>query len=1028
MYAGFDLDIICGKMTIRLIQANLICLSLLAVTPVWGEDSLIDFNRDVRPILADKCLQCHGPDANARQADLRLDIESSVRSDRDGYSVVVAGQPDGSELIRRISSADDDERMPPVDANLKLSAREKKVLRQWIAEGATWAGHWSFEPIDEIEVPSLTDADGCQNEIDHFVLRQLRRHDLQPSPPASRQTLIRRLSLDLIGLPPTPEQTAAFVQDRHPGAYERLVDRLLADPRYGERMSLPWLDAARYADTDGYQNDGPRSMWRWRDWVIDALNHNMPFDQFTIEQLAGDWIPGATLDQQIATGFNRNHRYNSESGLVQEEFLLENAVDRVDTVATVWMGVTMGCARCHDHKFDPFSQREYYQLVAFFDNVSESGRAVKFGNSEPWVVAPTEAQSHELTQLARDVAEAKQALLQAESEIELALEDFDHQSKEIDDSSAVISTGLTHRYLHDGPVADLDGNTTTNLGKGPIVQCEQRNSVSFWIEPRGDDGVVISVQPKSKGNLSRPGLSVELVDGRLQYFIITRWIAGVGAVETADLLPTNQWTHVVLTNDGSQSARGMSVFLNGRLAPTKILYNTNSNVIAEAQHPVCIGGNADGSSFDGRLKDLRFYKRTLPEDEIELLTATDSPSRILKTNPRDRTTQQHAVLRAWFLEHRAPDELKQVASGYIDARAKHQSFYDGLPTTMVMDHESDRPTHVRRRGVYSDHGDEVSPGTPTILPSSEATNRLDFAKWLVSDQHPLTSRVAVNRYWQQFFGRGLVDTPEDFGVQGSPPSHPDLLDWLAHDFQDSHWDVKRLHRKIVTSATYRQRSDSASERIDQDPTNRWLSRSPRKRLPAHLIRDQALAVAGLLVPEVGGPSVSPYQPADLWKSLSNMQYKQSKGAGLYRRSLYTIWKRTLVPPTMSILDAADRENCSVRPQRTNTPLQALTLLNETAFVEAARGLATRMISRKSDPIAYGFQLVAGRQPNETELQLLAAALDQYRSAYRDQPEAARKLLCVGESSFDPDADSIELAALTVLANMMLNLDEVITCE
>ena len=1020
----------CTAIMLRVMNVRLIGMMFaLALATVCGANDLpVKFDRDVRPILADKCFQCHGPDSAARQADLRLDRQSEDQTVRGVDSVVTANQPDQSELISRIESEDADYRMPPTSAHLKLSGHEKKVLRQWITQGATWKGHWSFEPIEPPKTPDLQDDDWCRNKLDHFVLRQIRQRGLQPSDEADRRTLLRRLSLDLIGLPPTPEETEPFVNDSRPNAYQRVVDRLLADPRYGERMSLPWLDAARYADTDGYQNDGPRYMWRWRDWVIDALNSNMPFDQFTIEQLAGDWIPGATLDQQIATGFNRNHRYNSESGLVAEEFLLENAVDRVDTVSTVWMGITMGCARCHDHKFDPFLQREYYQLVALFNDVSESGRAVKFGNSEPWVVAPTESQSKQLASLQRKVTAAENALQRAIPRVDLALQSFLQTRNSDAQVLPVVSRGLTHRYLTEREPIELDGRTSKQLDVGPVIECNTRNSVAFWVRPQQQNGVIVSVQPKRLGDLERRGFRVELVDGKLRYFIITRWIAGVGAVETHQTLSNDKWTHVVLTNDGSQSTRGMAVFVDGQRVPTTTLYNTNSNVGPKGKFPVHVGGDPIGGSFAGQLMDLRFYNRTLRNDEISLLAIEPSVANILRTPAGDRTAHQHNVVRAWFLEHHAPANLKQLAENYASAYAAHERFYDSLPTTMVMDHRIDRPTYVRRRGVYNDHGEEVSAGTPSVLPQSNAANRLDFAKWLVDGHHPLTARVAVNRYWQLFFGRGLVETPEDFGVQGSRPSHPDLLDHLAYDFQNCKWDVKRLHRKIVTSATYRQTSIADSSLIDKDPANRWLARAPRKRLAAHLIRDQALAASGLVVQDIGGPSVSPYQPAGLWKSLSNMEYKQSTGAGLYRRSLYTIWKRTLVPPTMSILDAADRENCTVRPKRTNTPLQALTLLNEVTFVEAARGLAARMLARKSDSVQYGFQLVTGRPPSDAELQVLQSALAQYRQAYRNRRKAAQRLLSVGDSPYDQSVDPIELAAYTVLANMMLNLDETITCE
>jgi len=1016
----------------------------------------VDFNRDIRPILSDNCFKCHGPDEAMREADLRLDSQEGITTDLGGgFYPVVPGKPDESEIIWRIETADELDLMPPIDSNLVLSNEEKQLLSQWISEGAEWKGHWSFEAVQRPALPTPSKSNWVRNGIDAFVMAKLESKDLTPSPEADRTTLIRRLTLDLTGLPPTPSEVTAFLADKSPGAYERLVDRLLASPRFGETMALPWLEAARYADTDGYQNDGPRTMWRWRDWVIDAYNRNLSFDQFTIEQLAGDLLPDPSLDQILATGFNRNHRYNSEAGLVPEEFLLENAVDRVDTTSTVWMGMTIACARCHDHKYDPISTREYYQLVSIFDNVPESGRAVKFGNSEPWITTPTTEQAAELAILDQQVAAAFSRRKEAAAQIELAINSWEKQGALKLDEDQVLTRALIghfpftsddpgHKLDDPGPIyvpgireeaVRFDGTSKLALPSEANFLCNERFSVAFWLKPSHiGDGVILS---KQGTNSIRPGLVVDLNDGKLQFSIITRWIAGVGAIETLDPMAPGEWVHVTLTNDGSQSATGMQIMLNGTPTTTRIVHNTNSNVIKPAKGArLFVGGGVVGKKFVGTVDDLRIYDLTLRPDEAAILAEPDSLESIAAKKPLTRDAAEVAKWQHYFLSIIADEPLAQFEAAIHTAWMERQAFHDQLPTTMIMSEMSPtRPTHVRTRGVYHQLGEQVQDELPAIFPDypeGSPHNRLGFAQWLVSGNHPLTGRVAVNRYWLKYFGRGLVKSAEDFGVQGDWPSHPALLDWLADEFVATGWDIKAMQKLIVTSATYRQQSRVTPELLEVDPHNELLSRGPRQRLSAHALRDQALATSGLLNEQLGGPSVSPYQPEKLWEQMSNMKYKQSSGEDLYRRSLYTIWKRTVPPPSMALMDAADRESCIVSPKRTNTPLQALALLNEKMFVEAARNLGQRLIteggSSLAEQIDFGFRTVTAREPRPAEQQLLQQAYQDYRDVYLRDKDAAAALIAVGESPVPASLDPRELAAATAFANVLLNLDETLTKE
>ena len=807
-------DSVCKGAIIRSRNRKCVAVALLTTMQVAGaiaDAQEIDFSRDIRPILSDYCFPCHGPDGESRQAELRLDKASDTESFRGGYHVIEPGDADGSELIRRLLSTDVDEMMPPADSSRRPSPTQIKILRQWIDGGAKYGSHWAWNPVTRPNIPS---PDGWPkslqqwpiNPIDSFLASRLVAAGLQPSREAKRVTLIRRLSLDLIGLPPTPDEVDAFLSDQSSDAYERVVDRLLASPHFGERMAVDWLDAARYADTNGYQVDRDREAYAWRDWVIAAFNANMPFDQFTIEQIAGDLLPEPSIDQRVATGFHRNHMMNEEGGIIPEEFLAEYCADRVETTATVWLGQTFTCTRCHDHKFDPFTQRDYYGMFAFFHNVTESGVGL-YGSS---------------------------------------------------------------------------------------------------------------IRENNPPQLQLPSPELEARKAEL----------------------------------------------------------------AAALEPL--------------------------QKQLEAIVEADAV---------------HA-------------ELKEQVEA---AQKKVKEANLAIPTTLVMaEMEKPRETFILIRGAYDKPGDRVHPATPALLPplpDGTPRNRLGLARWLVSETNPLTARVTVNRFWQSFFGTGIVSSSEDFGSQGQYPTHPLLLDWLASEFVSSGWDMKAMVRLMVTSATYRQDSRRRGEQDALDPENRLLARGPRYRLPAESIRDQTLAASGLLVRTIGGPSVKPYHPAGLYEQVAaggNSKYVQDKGDSLYRRSLYTYWKRSVPNPAMLAFDAPFREACVVRRSRTNTPMQALNLMNDPTYVESARFLANRAIMEGGDSIvsriSYGFRLVLARQPLPAELDILTVSLERSLTEYELVPAAASEMTGVGDSVVAGDANPAELAAYTVVMSTILNLDEAVTRE
>ncbi len=822
--------------------AIVLALVLSGICPCASAAEGIDFDSEVRPILSDNCFACHGPDGNSREADLRLDTREGLFGDEGDDGTVVPGDPEESELIRRISSDDPDEIMPPPESHLTLRADQIETLKKWVEEGASWQQHWAFVRPESPELPAVRQAAWPKNAIDHFVLARLERESLTPSPEADRERLLRRVSLDLTGLPPTLDEIDAFLSDKRPGAYERVVDRLLASPAYGERMAWPWLDAARYADSNGYQDDRERTMWPWRDWVVGAMNDNMSFDQFTIEQLAGDMLPDSTDKQQLATGFCRNHMINGEGGRIHEENRVEYIFDQIETVGTIWLGLTMNCSRCHDHKFDPFSQEDYYKFFAIFNQTPVTGRG-RNPQTPPVLEIVTDKQKTRLAVLDAKLPELREELTEFEK-------DFFPRSKD------------------------------QNIGDTDKVR-KQSDYIRSVLN--------LPVQRRDAGHL-----------------------------------------------------RGL----------------------------------------------VKTFEKEFPD----YVTAVGK-------------------LRAPLQER--------------------ETLYSAIPRVMVMgEREKPRQTFILTKGLYNQRGDEVQAGLPSALPAvpeDAAKNRLTMARWLVDAQHPLTARVTVNRYWQLFFGTGLVKTSENLGSQGEQPSHPKLLDFLATQFQESGWDVKALHRMIVTSATYRQSAVSAAELRERDPDNRLLARGPRHRIPSWMMRDQALAVSGLLTRRMGGPPVKPYQPAGLWTeaTFGRKVYRKDSGENLYRRSLYTFWRR-IIGPTM-FFDTAKRQTCVVRTARTNSPLHTLVTLNDITYVEAARMLAQRVIQdAEATPAArltMAFRLATSRRPSEEELGVLVRRAESLMQHFAADEKAAKDLVNVGDAARDEEIGLAEHAAYSSVCLAILNLDE-----
>ena len=989
----------------------------------------VQFNRDIRPILSDRCFACHGPDAGNRKSKLRLDVEAEAKEDLGGgRRGIVAGDPDKSGVMRRVVSTNKTLRMPPAYlGHAALTAGQIDLLRRWIAEGGRYQSHWSFVPPVKAKLPAVRDAGWARNAVDRFVLARLEKEGLTPSARADKARLLRRVTLDLTGLAPTPEETRAFVADDSDGAYERVVERLLASPRYAERMAIRWLEAARYADTNGYQSDGPRDMWRWRDWVIEAFHKNKPFDEFTVEQIAGDLLPGARLDQKIATGFQRNHRTSAEGGIVDEEFRVEYVADRTETTATVWLGATMGCARCHDHKYDPFPQKDFYRLFAFYNNVPEKGFVYNFGNEEPFIKAPLPEQARKLAELeqAARVAQARvDGLAQVARE---AQQKWEKRARELP-TDWVPSEALGLRADGGG---EFDGKRELEIAPATEVRLNFRDPFTFaaWIEPREGKGAILS---KAEDYWEGTGHGLYLVDGKLRLHVVFRWTDLGFRVETEEAIPLGVRQHVAVTYDGSMKAKNARIYVNGRPMKMKILFDQGIWPL-DPKEPWRVGAGG-GLRFNGKIDGVRVWRREMGAGEVAAVALAEPVAAIARK--KNRSEAEREKLRLAFLEWGAPEELREARALLGQARIARDEYYATIPTVMVMEERAERrPTFVLKRGAYDAPGEAVEAGVPAALGAWNPEwprNRLGLAKWLVARDHPLTARVTVNRFWQMLFGVGLVKTVEDFGSQGEVPSHPELLDWLAVEFVESGWDVKRIVKTMVMSATYQQSSKVTAGMEERDPENRLLARGARERLAPEMVRDQALQVSGLLVEKVGGPSVKPYQPAGLWKELaSGEDYKADTGEGLYRRTLYQYWRRTIAPPSMMNFDSPSRETCVVRESRTNTPLQALNLMNDVTYVEAARKLGERMWKAGATDEARlraGWMLALAREPNGREMAAAVKALDKFRAHYAGRAEEARRYVSVGDSARDEAVPLADAAAYAAVGSLILNLDEMVTKE
>ncbi len=1034
------------------LQAIATWFSLVASTLVIRAAETVDYQRQVRPLLSDKCFRCHGPDQEERQAGLRLDDPKAILlPTQTGRYPVVPGNPEASEIVRRIYAEESSERMPPPESGKQLTDQERELLRRWIEQGATTAQHWAFVVPNRPALPSVQDRSWPRNAIDYFVLARLEAEGLRPAPEADRYTLARRVALDLTGLPPTWEEVRAFVEDPHPDAYERFVDRLLANVHFGERMALDWLDAARYADTHGYHIDSGRQMWAWRKWVIDAFNRNLPYDQFVIEQLAGDLLPNPTRDQLIATGFNRNHMINFEGGAIPEEYHTAYVVDRVNTTGAVFLGLTLGCAQCHDHKYDPISQREYYQLYAFFNNVPEKGLDGSQGNAAPFISVLDQEQERQLAVWQEEEQKLHEQLTAENAEWDHEQETWeaaikaagpDVQWTALKPPSVSSRHGASFRILEDASVLFYGSNPEQDVHE-LILESDRELIRAIRLEALADASFASGGAGRSENS----------------NFVLTHFGA-----EYQPLAGQDDWREVRFKRavaDYSQNDFDVSSAID---QDPKSGWAVDGHQKPESRWAIFVAqqpfGFAGGTRLRIRLHYESIYARHVIGRPRILITSDpraglDIPNEVavaLEVSTEKRTKEQRDLVRSFFRQN-VSVHAAEVRRKLESVREQRRAWEASLPTTMIMQEmPQPRTTYFLIRGQYDRRGDVVQPGVPSSLPpvpEGAPANRLGLAQWLVSPRQPLTARVTVNRYWQMFFGTGLVKTAEDFGSQGERPSHPELLDWLAVEFREPSpaplgtgssgaWDIKALVRLIVTSATYRQTSSVGPQAYQRDPENRLLARGPRFRLQAELLRDQALALSGLLDRRIGGPSVYPYQPPGLWEELAYREdgkkwtaqtYVQSHGTDLYRRSMYIFWKRTSPPPTMTAFDAPDRETCTLRRSRTNTPLQALITMNDPTFVEAARHLAERILreggASDQQRLAYLWRTALLCEPRGEQLDVLARLLDEQRAHFERQRAQAEALLGVGESPRDTSLDVADVAAWTIVCSVILNMDQLL---
>jgi mono/diheme cytochrome c family protein len=1026
------------------------------------------YNRDIRPILADNCFACHGPDSAARKAGMRLDKFADATAARKGSEVIVPGNPVKSELIRRVTGQGP--LMPPPNGHKSLTAAQIATLKRWISEGAQYELHWAYQVPQRGTLPpvSAKNAGWVRNPIDRFVLARLEKEGLIPAPEADRRTLARRVSLDLTGLPPDPADVDAFVADKSPNAYEKLVDKFLASPHWGEHRGRYWLDAARYADTHGIHMDNYREMWAYRDWVINAFNKNIPFDQFTIEQLAGDLLPNPTMEQRIATGFNRCNITSSEGGAIDEEYKVLYARDRTDTTSQVWLGTTLACAVCHDHKFDPFTQKDFYSLSAYFNNTTQAAMDGNIPNTPPIIMVPQEADRPRMEALQTEVADARK---QVEARKTAARTDFDKWLAQPDAkalSAGVPTEGLKfHLPLTEGQGRDVQaisdgkplkltaaadpgwdagsvsakafvrkaGSVVETTAAGDFEK-DQPFSAAAWVKiPNGNVGGAIVARMDDLHDFR--GWDLWLEGGRVGTHIISKWPENALKTVTNDPISAGQWHHVCITYGGGGNTASVKVYVDGVAKPTTDQANTLKASI-RTMVPLKVGQRHTTSIVDGTaIQDVRLYGRALTADDVLHLTRGTRTAWLVSKGAAQLTApEKDELFGGWLNDSDTTYRTLSTKVASLDGEAATIRAR-GTQTHVMQEKSEEAQAYILARGDYDKRKDPVKAITPAILPplpADQPRNRLGLARWLVRPENPLTARVTVNRFWQEIFGQGIVRTPGDFGVNGELPSHPELLDWLAVDFRENGWDIKRFYKQIVMSATYRQAALITPIKQRKDPKNILLSRAPRFRMDAEMVRDYALASSGLLVPKLGGPSVKPYQPDGVWEAVAmtgsnTHDYKRDMGESLYRRSLYTFIKRSAPPASMDIFNAPGREVCTVRRERTDTPLQALVTLNDTQFIEAARILAQKALKDggSTDAAKEGFiaKRLLARPFRAEEQAVVAKSLADLKSFYAANPKDAQALIKEGDTKADATVPPETLAAWTMLTNQLMNLDEVL---
>jgi len=1027
----------------------------------------VQYNRDIRPILAENCFACHGADSAARQADLRLDKSDAAEE----MGAIIPGEVEASELVRRIRLDDsDDLAMPPNTGHKRLTAEQRAMLENWIAQGAKYEAHWAFQAPVRGPLPDVKRTDWTRNPVDHFILAEIEKAGLEVAPEADRRTLARRLALDLTGLPPTPEAVDEFVADSSPEYYERYVDQLLESTRWGEHRGRLWLDYARFADTHGIHFDNYREMWSYRDWVIGAFNRNLPFNDFTVQQLAGDLLPSPTLEQLVASGFNRCNITTNEGGIIDEEYKVLYARDRTETTSAVWLGLTTGCAVCHDHKFDPVSAKEFYSLSAFFNNTTQAVRDGNVRDTPPIVTVPMMADRGRFVDLDPLIVDARANVERTTTE---ARQTFQSQPMSLngdETTDSIPSEGLVfHAMLAEGAgpavmslrggklrlnLADaplrwveghtapaalaIEGDSTVQVGDvGGDFEFDKSFSYGAWVYPTRDN-ISGSVIARMDEATEFRGFDMWLENNRVGGHIINKWPENSIKVVTQQPLAANRWQHVFITYKGTGDANDLQIYVDGQLRTDRNVSGTRLTATIKNSVPLRIGGRSNSGGANGtHVNDVRIYDSMLQAETIQDIAGKSRIAYVALKPDANRSDAEKESLFAYWAPRHAPEFV--AATTLLQSLENERAAIVSRGTIAHIMNERSEPAEafILERGEYDRQGEKVGAGTPASLPKMAddlPRNRLGLAQWLVSDDHPLTTRVTVNRFWQEIFGTGLVATSGDFGIMGELPSHPELLDWLAIEFRDTGWDVKRLIRLYVTSATYRQSAMVGPEKLAVDPANRLLARGPRFRIDAEMIRDYALSVSGLLSSKIGGPSVRPYQPEGVWEAVAmpgsdTRDYKADAGESLYRRSMYTFWKRSAPPASMDIFNAPSREVCTIRRERTNTPLQALAALNDPQFIEAARHLATRVIENTSDAearIDAMARRVLQRPLSDQERTILAASVQPLVAYYAANPDDANALIAVGETPASATIDASELAAYTMLANQLLNVDETIT--